>query len=84
MNVSQWSHEEEPSRRVVRTRVDRLAWDRQLSPNPHALAIYLEFVPTRGATLERFESVNAKMMMSVSIVEHKFSVMAITVGTRPN
>ncbi len=55
MNVSQWSHEEEPSRRVVHTRVDRLAWDRQLSPNPHALAIYLEFVPARGATLKRFE-----------------------------
>ncbi len=27
VNVSQRSHEEEPSRRVVRTRVDRLAWD---------------------------------------------------------
>ncbi len=41
VNVSQWSHEEEPSRRVVRTRVDRSAWDCRLSPNPHALAIYL-------------------------------------------
>jgi hypothetical protein len=29
--------------------------DRRLSPNPHALAIYLEFVPARGAALERFE-----------------------------
>ncbi len=28
MNVSQWSHEEEPSRRVVRTRVDCSTWDR--------------------------------------------------------
>jgi hypothetical protein len=27
VNVSQWSCEEEPSRRVVRTRVDRSAWD---------------------------------------------------------
>jgi len=26
-----------------------------LSPNPHALAIYLEFVPPRGAAPERFE-----------------------------
>ncbi len=41
--------------RVVRIRVDRSAWDRQLSPNPHALAIYLEFVLARGAALERFE-----------------------------
>ncbi len=39
----------------MRTRVDRLAWDRRLSPNPHALAIYLEFVPVRGAAPERFE-----------------------------
>jgi hypothetical protein len=28
VNVSQWPHEEEPSRRVVRTRVDHSAWDR--------------------------------------------------------
>ncbi len=55
MNVSQRSCEEKSSRRVVRTRVDRSAWDHQLSPNPHALTIYLEFVPTRGAALERFE-----------------------------
>jgi hypothetical protein len=55
VNVSQRLREEEPSRRVVHTRVDRSAWDRRLSPNPHALAIYLEFVPVRGAALERFE-----------------------------
>ncbi len=55
MNVSQWSHEKKPSTRVVRTRVDHLACDRRLSPNPHALIIYLEFVPSHGATLERFE-----------------------------
>jgi hypothetical protein len=55
VNVSQRSREKEPSRRVVRTRVNHSAWDRRLSPNPHALAIYLEFVPVRGATLERFE-----------------------------
>ncbi len=39
----------------MRTRVDRSIWDRRLSPNPHALAIYLEFVPARGAAPERFE-----------------------------
>ncbi len=50
VNVSQRSHKEEPSRRVVRTQIDHLAWDRQLSPNPHALVIYFEFVPARGAT----------------------------------
>jgi hypothetical protein len=44
VNVSQRSREEEPSRRVMRTQVDRLAWDCRLSLNPHALAIYLEFV----------------------------------------
>ncbi len=47
--------EEEPSRRVVRTRIDRSAWDHRFFPKPHALAIYLEIFPARGATLERFE-----------------------------
>jgi hypothetical protein len=55
VNVSERLHEEEPSRRVVRTQVHRLAWDRRLSPNPHALAIYLKFVPAQGATPERFK-----------------------------
>jgi hypothetical protein len=55
VNVSQRSREEEPSRRVVRTRVVRSVWDRRLFPNPHALAIYLEFVPTRGTAPKRFE-----------------------------
>jgi hypothetical protein len=55
VNVSQRSREEKPSRRVVHTRVDRSAWDRQLSPNPHALAIYLKFVLICGVTQERFE-----------------------------
>jgi hypothetical protein len=50
VNVSQWSHEEEPFRKVVRTQVDRSAWDCRLSLNPHALAIYLKFVPARGST----------------------------------
>jgi hypothetical protein len=45
VNVSQWLREEEPSKRVVRIRVNSSAWDRRLSPNPHALAIYLKFVP---------------------------------------
>ncbi len=43
------------STRMVRTWIDRLAWDRQLCPNPHALTIYLEFVPAHGATLKRFK-----------------------------
>jgi hypothetical protein len=55
LNVSQRPREEEPPRRVVRTQVDRSVWDRWLSPNPHALAIYLEFVPARGVAPERFE-----------------------------
>jgi hypothetical protein len=48
VNVSQRPREEEPSKQVVRTQIDRSACDRRLSPNPHALAIYLVFVPTRG------------------------------------
>ncbi len=55
LNVSQWPREEELPRRVVRTQVARSVWDHQLSPNPRALAIYLKFVPIRGAALERFE-----------------------------
>ncbi len=55
VNVFQRSREEEPCRRVVRTRVTRSVWDRRLFPNPHALAIYLEFVPARGAAPKRFE-----------------------------
>jgi hypothetical protein len=55
MNVSQWSHKEKLSRRVMHIQVDRSAWDRWLFPNPHALTIYLEFVFTCGAILERFE-----------------------------
>jgi hypothetical protein len=55
VNVFQRLHEKELSKRMVRIRIDHLTWDRQLSPNPHALAIYLQFVPTRGAALERFE-----------------------------
>jgi len=53
--VSQRPREEEPPKRVVRTRVDRSAWDHQLSPHPHALAIYLEFVIARGAAPKRFK-----------------------------
>ncbi len=61
LNVSQRPREEEPPRRVVRTRVDRSVWDRRLSPNPHALAIYLKFVPARGATPERFEDDDVRL-----------------------
>jgi hypothetical protein len=55
LDVFQRPREEEPPRRVVRIRVARLVWDRRKSPNPHALAIYLEFVPARGVALARFE-----------------------------
>jgi hypothetical protein len=55
LDVSQRLREEEPPKRVMRTRIARSVWDRGLSPNPHALAIYLEFVPARGAAPERFE-----------------------------
>ncbi len=55
MIVSQRSREEKPPKQVVRIWVNRSAWDRRLSPNPHALAIYLEFVLARGIALERFE-----------------------------
>jgi len=40
---------------VVHTRVDRLASDCKLFPNPHALAIYLKFVPACGVAPEMFE-----------------------------
>jgi hypothetical protein len=49
VNVSQRMCEKESSRRVVRTRVDRSEWDRQLFLNPHVLVIYLEFILARGA-----------------------------------
>jgi len=55
VNVSQRSRKEESSRRMVRTRVDHSAWDRRLSPNPHALTIYLEFVLACGAAPGRFK-----------------------------
>jgi len=55
MKVSQQSREEEPFRKMVRTRVDRSTWDHRLSLNPHVLAIYLEFVLAYGAAPERFE-----------------------------
>jgi hypothetical protein len=80
VNVSQRQHEEEPSRRVVRTRVDRLAWDRRLSPNPHALTIYLEFVPAWEPRQKGFKSVNVKMTMFIFTVELGFPVMAIIIG----
>jgi hypothetical protein len=55
VNVSQRSCDKKPFEKVVRTWVDRSAWDHWLFPNPHVLAIYLEFVPVRGTALERFE-----------------------------
>jgi len=41
VNVSQRPHEEESFRIMVHTQIDHLAWDCQLSFNPHALTIYL-------------------------------------------
>ncbi len=55
LNVSQRPRKKKPPKRMVCTRVDRSVWDRRLSPNPHALVIYLEFVPVRGAAPKRFE-----------------------------
>ncbi len=55
VNIFQWSREKEPSRKVVCTQVDRSAWDHWLSPNPHALTIYLKFVPTYGVVPKMFE-----------------------------
>jgi hypothetical protein len=51
-----------------------------LSPSPHTLAIYLEFVHACGAALERLKSVNVKMTMFVFIIKLGFPVMAIIVG----
>jgi hypothetical protein len=53
--VSQRPCEEKSPRQVVRTQVDRSAWDRRLSPNPHASAIYLEFVRACGVAPKRFK-----------------------------
>jgi hypothetical protein len=55
VNVSQRSRKEELSRRMVRTQVDCSAWDRRLSPNSHALTIYLKCIPACGAAPERFK-----------------------------
>jgi hypothetical protein len=53
VNVSQWSCDEESFERVVRTQVNRSTWDCRLSPNPHALAIYLKFILARGAAAKK-------------------------------
>jgi len=55
VNDFQRSHEEELSKKVVRTQVNRLAWDRRSFPNSHALIIYLEFVPACGAAPKKFK-----------------------------
>jgi hypothetical protein len=54
VNVSQRSHDEKSFERMMCTWINHSTWYYRLSLNPHALAIYLEFVPTRGATPERF------------------------------
>ncbi len=55
LNDSQRLREEKSPRKVVRTRVDRSVWDHRLSPNPHVLAIYLEFVPACETAPKRYE-----------------------------
>jgi hypothetical protein len=40
---------------MVRTWVNCSEWDRWLSPNPYALAMYLEFVHVCGTMLKKFE-----------------------------
>ncbi len=80
LNVSQRPREEEPPRRVVRTQVARSVWDRRLSPNPRALAIYLQFVPVRGAAPERFEECQCEDDDVHLHYERGFPVMAIIVG----
>ncbi len=52
----------------MRTRVDRSVWDRRLSPNPHALAIYLEFVPFYGTAPERFEECQCEDQPVMAII----------------
>jgi hypothetical protein len=55
VNVFQWLREEKSSWRVVHIPVDRSAWDRRLFLNPHALVIYLKFIPACGVAPKRFE-----------------------------
>ncbi len=55
MNVSQRSRKKEPSRKVMHIWVDHSTWDHWLSPNSHALAIYLKNFLACGAAPKRFE-----------------------------
>jgi hypothetical protein len=55
VNVFQRTCKKKSFRRVVRTQIDCSTWDRQLYPNPHALAIYLKFVHACGVTTKRFQ-----------------------------
>jgi hypothetical protein len=55
MNVSQWSCDKDSFQRMVHIQINHLAWDRRSFPNPHALTIYFEFVPTCGTIAKRFE-----------------------------
>jgi hypothetical protein len=55
VNVSQQLCDEKPFQKVVHTRIDHSAWDRQSSSIPHALAIYLEFVLVHKTASKKFE-----------------------------
>lgn len=54
VNVPQWSCEKKLFRKMVCIRVNHSTWDRRLSLNPHALTIFLKFVPVRAAVPKRF------------------------------
>jgi hypothetical protein len=82
VNVFQRSCKKKLSKRVVRTQIDRSTWDRRLSPNPHALAIYLDFSLLVESHQKGLKSVNVKTTMFVFIVELGFLMMAIIVGCK--
>ncbi len=54
-NRTKKNHLEEWCALELIVRVNRSAWDHRLSPNPHALTIYLEFVPACGTMPKRCE-----------------------------
>jgi hypothetical protein len=58
------------------------AWDYWLFPNPHVLAVYLNFVPTMENSKKGLKNVNVWMTIFVLIIEFEFLVMAIIVGQK--
>jgi hypothetical protein len=82
INGFQWSHEKEPSRRVVRTQVNRKLGivDCLLThmPNQFIWSLFLLVEPRHKG----LKSVNVKTTMFVLIVELGFLMMAIIAGYR--